>query len=154
VRVLKHSEPILLAGIPESTLLKFIAQYVGKPGDAKLEIGHGNNDSGAIGLDAISGATVTVIAENQVISRSAYEIGRQAGIFSTSNLPGDSRAHPTAWPLPGRLTPPPREKDILDCLARGDSNKLIARKLDLAESTVKIHVQNDLTIWLSRNSEV
>ena len=74
VRVLKHSEPILLAGIPESTLLKYIAQYIGKRGDAKLEIGSG-------GLDAISGATVTVIAENQVISRSAYEIGRQVGIF-------------------------------------------------------------------------
>ncbi|PWF41771.1 response regulator [Massilia glaciei] len=38
----------------------------------------------------------------------------------------------------------PREKGILDCLARGESNKLIARKLDLAESTVKIHVQNVL----------
>lgn len=41
-----------------------------------------------------------------------------------------------------RLTP--REKDILECLALGESNKLIARKLDLAESTVKIHVQNVL----------
>ncbi len=41
-----------------------------------------------------------------------------------------------------RLTP--REKDILACLALGESNKFIARKLDLAESTVKIHVQNVL----------
>jgi len=38
----------------------------------------------------------------------------------------------------------PREKDILACLARGESNKSIARNLDLAESTVKIHVQNVL----------
>ncbi|MDM5181364.1 response regulator [Massilia sp. DJPM01] len=38
----------------------------------------------------------------------------------------------------------PREKEILDCLARGESNKAIARNLDLAESTVKIHVQNVL----------
>jgi two-component system nitrate/nitrite response regulator NarL len=38
----------------------------------------------------------------------------------------------------------PREKEILACLARGESNKLIARSLDLAESTVKIHVQNVL----------
>lgn len=38
----------------------------------------------------------------------------------------------------------PREKEILACLARGDSNKTIARALDLAESTVKIHVQNVL----------
>lgn len=38
----------------------------------------------------------------------------------------------------------PREKDILACLARGESNKLIARTLDVADSTVKIHVQNIL----------
>ncbi|CAL61811.1 nitrate/nitrite response regulator protein [Herminiimonas arsenicoxydans] len=38
----------------------------------------------------------------------------------------------------------PRERDILACLARGESNKLIARTLDVADSTVKIHVQNIL----------
>jgi two-component system nitrate/nitrite response regulator NarL len=38
----------------------------------------------------------------------------------------------------------PREREILACLARGASNKEIARDLDLAESTVKIHVQNIL----------
>ena len=38
----------------------------------------------------------------------------------------------------------PREREILACLARGASNKEIARELALAESTVKIHVQNIL----------
>ncbi|CAI09715.1 response regulator [Aromatoleum aromaticum] len=38
----------------------------------------------------------------------------------------------------------PREREILAFLARGQSNKEIARKLELAESTVKIHVQNVL----------
>lgn len=47
----------------------------------------------------------------------------------------------------------PREKEIIDCLSRGESNKGIARTLDLAESTVKIHVQNVLK-KLNLNSRV
>jgi two-component system, NarL family, nitrate/nitrite response regulator NarL len=38
----------------------------------------------------------------------------------------------------------PREREIIAMLARGVSNKEIARALDLAESTVKIHVQGIL----------
>ena len=38
----------------------------------------------------------------------------------------------------------PREREILTLLAAGASNKAIARELDLAESTVKIHVQSIL----------
>ncbi|ASP17781.1 response regulator [Neisseria sp. 23W00296] len=37
-----------------------------------------------------------------------------------------------------------RELDVLGCLAAGHSNKIIARNLDLAESTVKVYVQNIL----------
>lgn len=35
-----------------------------------------------------------------------------------------------------------REREILVLIARGDSNKLIARELDIAETTVKVHVQH------------
>jgi len=38
----------------------------------------------------------------------------------------------------------PREREILAYLARGASNKEIARDLDVSESTVKIHVQHIL----------
>ena len=38
----------------------------------------------------------------------------------------------------------PRELEILGYLAAGHSNKVIARRLDLAESTIKVHVQNIL----------
>ncbi|MDD5242248.1 MAG: response regulator transcription factor [Sulfuricella sp.] len=38
----------------------------------------------------------------------------------------------------------PREKEIITLLARGASNKEVARTLNVAESTVKIHVQNIL----------
>jgi two-component system nitrate/nitrite response regulator NarL len=38
----------------------------------------------------------------------------------------------------------PRERDILRGIARGASNKEIARDLGIAETTVKIHVQHVL----------
>ena len=38
----------------------------------------------------------------------------------------------------------PREQEVLQQIARGASNKEIARTLDIAETTVKIHVQNIL----------
>lgn len=38
----------------------------------------------------------------------------------------------------------PRETEILRCIARGASNKVIARELHIAETTVKIHVQHIL----------
>jgi two-component system nitrate/nitrite response regulator NarL len=47
----------------------------------------------------------------------------------------------------------PREREIVQRLAKGSSNKEIARDLDLAESTVKIHVQHILR-KLGLNSRV
>jgi two-component system nitrate/nitrite response regulator NarL len=49
-------------------------------------------------------------------------------------------------PLVSNLAPPdrnlsPREIEILECLRHGQSNKVIARSLDIAEGTVKVHVK-------------
>ena len=60
---------------------------------------------------------------------------------ATAAAPGP--AEPPAAPTPlSSLSP--RELDILRCIAAGDSNKEIARKLLIAETTVKIHVQHIL----------
>jgi two-component system nitrate/nitrite response regulator NarL len=37
-----------------------------------------------------------------------------------------------------------RESEILKLLARGYSNKVIARELDIAEGTIKVHVKHIL----------
>ncbi|NOK07292.1 response regulator transcription factor, partial [Myxococcus xanthus] len=52
--------------------------------------------------------------------------------------PGPAAAGEPAAPLS------PREEDVLREIARGASNKEIARALDIAETTVKIHVQHIL----------
>jgi NosR/NirI family nitrous oxide reductase transcriptional regulator len=82
VKVLKHSEPILLLGIPESALLKFNNQYLGKSVAQNIEVGQSRPDENILGLDAISGATVTVIAQNQVMMTSGTNIARQVGILA------------------------------------------------------------------------
>ena len=48
-----------------------------------------------------------------------------------------------AGSLMDQLTP--REREILDCLTRGRSNKAIAQELDISVDTVKLHVRNVLT---------
>ena len=81
VKVIKHSEPILLLGIPESALIDFNNQYVGKSVKDKIEVGQSRPGEDVLGVDAISGATVTVIAQNQVITQSGASVARQVGII-------------------------------------------------------------------------
>lgn len=55
----------------------------------------------------------------------------------------------SATPVPTEDTTPlsqlsAREREVLVLVARGDSNKVIARTLDIAETTVKVHVQHIL----------
>jgi two-component system nitrate/nitrite response regulator NarL len=49
-------------------------------------------------------------------------------------------ATPSGEPL-SKIDLSGREKEILGCLVSGHSNKVIARQLDIAEATVKIHVK-------------
>jgi two-component system nitrate/nitrite response regulator NarL len=61
-----------------------------------------------------------------------------------SALPPPRRARPEPPPSDPIHSLSPREREILGLIARGDSNKHIARALDIAETTVKIHVQHIL----------
>jgi DNA-binding NarL/FixJ family response regulator len=59
--------------------------------------------------------------------------------------PAAGRALPAAAPAPARTTPrelglTDRQADVLGCILQGLPNKLICRRLALAEGTVKIHV--------------
>ncbi len=96
VKVLKHSEPILLLGIPESALVKFNDQYLGKSVKDQIEVGPSRPDENVLGLDAISGATVTVVAQNQVMQLSGGAVARQVGIIEPT------RRDPARWLASGK----------------------------------------------------
>lgn len=75
--------------------------------------------------------------------------------FQSHGAPDVAPAAPSAPSAPAGATPTvagpsgftplsPREDDVLREITRGASNKEIARTLDIAETTVKIHVQHIL----------
>ncbi|NLY13868.1 MAG: regulatory protein NosR [Gammaproteobacteria bacterium] len=77
--VLKHEEPILLIGIPEQKLHDFAAKYQGIKVDQRVVIGRSKDES-AITIDAVSGATVTVMVVNEAIMRSAHRVAVSLGL--------------------------------------------------------------------------
>ncbi|NDY93592.1 NosR/NirI family protein [Ideonella livida] len=87
VKVLKHSEPILLLGIPEQALVDFNHQYLGRSVTDLIEVGPSRPEENILGVDAISGATVTVVAQNQVMQLSGQAVARQVGLVPATQRP-------------------------------------------------------------------
>jgi len=95
--------------------------------------------------DQLCQAIVRVLAGEPVISPEMMT--KFVAAFRTKPIvsPPAEALPPAAIPTP-RLdqTLSAREREILLLVAHGDSNKLIARQLDIAETTVKVHVQGIL----------
>ncbi len=78
-RVVYHSEPILLVGIPEQKLHDFVDEHVGVHVNDKVVVGGAGAD--AHNVDIVSGATVTVLAESQTILESARVLAEDVGVI-------------------------------------------------------------------------
>jgi NosR/NirI family nitrous oxide reductase transcriptional regulator len=84
-RVIHHSEPILLVGIPEYKLHDFTDQYTGLKADQRVTVG-GNTNERKVAVDGLSGATVTVMVVNEVIMRTAHRVGVELGLVEDSGV--------------------------------------------------------------------
>ncbi|HXH03467.1 MAG TPA: 4Fe-4S binding protein [Candidatus Competibacteraceae bacterium] len=82
-KVLEHHEPILLVGIPEQALSDFAGQYIGKSIADRIKVGAGHKE-GYVNVDAITGATVTVMVVNEAILRSARKVAISRGIMKSA----------------------------------------------------------------------
>jgi len=78
-RVVEHHEPILLAGVSEQQLKQFVDQYPGLSAFDEIHIG-GHTGSGKVGIDTISGASITVMVANASINRSAKRVAVSRGL--------------------------------------------------------------------------
>ncbi|WP_084798216.1 NosR/NirI family protein [Pleomorphomonas koreensis] len=73
VRLVKHSEPIVLVGIPEAKIKAVIEKYTGL--DLKREANGPAHD-----LDIVSGATVTIMVIDDSIRRAGLKAARALGL--------------------------------------------------------------------------
>ncbi|SDM32740.1 two component transcriptional regulator, LuxR family [Oryzisolibacter propanilivorax] len=71
-------------------------------------------------------------------------MGKLVAAFQAQGVPEAPVSAVAAAPEEGGTPLSPREEEVLREIARGASNKEIARALDIAETTVKIHVQHIL----------
>ncbi|WP_371170659.1 4Fe-4S binding protein [Aliiroseovarius sp. 2305UL8-7] len=79
VKLVKHSEPIVLIGIPNSKMVKLTEGYTGL--DLKAEAAAGGD---AHDLDIISGATVTIMVIDDSLVRSGIKVARALGLGGLS----------------------------------------------------------------------
>lgn len=75
VQLVKHSEPIVLIGIPDKKVKALVANYRGLDLVAEAESG-----GSAHKLDIISGATVTIMVIDDSIVRAGLKVARQLGL--------------------------------------------------------------------------
>ena len=78
--VLEHHEPILLIGIPEAKLHAFNAKYQGIKVKQRVVVGR-SGDPDAVTVDAVTGATVTVMVVNEVVMRAAHKVAVSLGLI-------------------------------------------------------------------------
>ena len=84
LKLVKHSEPILLTGIPIEKLLEAVAFYKGKNINDKINIGE--DLSGEIGVPIIAGATVTSLILHETILGTSRDVGRLFNFFNDTDI--------------------------------------------------------------------
>jgi DNA-binding NarL/FixJ family response regulator len=88
-------------------------------------------------------------ASNETLQEALHVVMKGGIYVPQMTMSGDAETAPESGPRPAPVTPraalaafklTPRQTDVLGLLLRGQSNKLIARELNLSVETVKDHV--------------
>jgi DNA-binding NarL/FixJ family response regulator len=95
-------------------------------------------------LNSGASAVIPAITSKLNIIEAALQIVRTGGVFAPADvlLSPRLKGGTDSGALQGGSSLTPRELSVLAQLRHGDANKVIASKLGMAESTVKVHVHN------------
>jgi len=101
--MLEHHEPIVLIGIPEQKVHDFNANYSGIHVDQRVVVGR-SSDKSAVTVDAVTGATVTVMVINEIVMRAAHTVAVDLGLVEAGATARPKPAlvredvfQPTSW---------------------------------------------------------
>jgi NosR/NirI family transcriptional regulator, nitrous oxide reductase regulator len=102
--IVQHEEPILAVGIGEDRLRAFTDQYRGKHVLDRIAIGA--ERPGHVAIDTISGATITVMVQNQTVMLAARLVAESRGLAPPVGIPAPTAPAATHNPEAGRAQGP------------------------------------------------
>ena len=164
--IVQHEEPILAAGISEARLHAFTDQYRGKSVFDRVTIGAPRADH--VAVDAISGATITVMVQNATVMQAARRVAESRGLTPViaaaraAELPALAATSPgTAAPTPAAPPPamtPPRPGATTLAQATPEEPLWVeiwrSRKVEIALLVVGLAVLAAILVfqdWLARH---
>ena len=128
VRLVEHSEPIVLIGIPDAKMRRLTEGYAGI--DLKAEAAEGGS---AHDLDIISGATVTVMVIDDSVIRAGLKVARALGL---GGLAPEAAAGPARKPDMAR-------EEVLDWASLAGDGSVRALSLDLSQVNAAFEATGD-----------
>ena len=128
VRLVEHSEPIVLIGIPDAKMRRLTEGYAGI--DLKAEAAEGGS---AHDLDIVSGATVTVMVIDDSVIRAGLKVARALGL---GGLAPEAAAGPARKPDMAR-------EEVLDWASLAGDGSVRALSLDLSQVNAAFEATGD-----------
>ncbi len=95
--IAEHHEPILIIGVEDRDLARFLEQYRGRDIRAAARIQSADDDGTR--LDAVSGATISSLVMNDAVLRSARAVAAARGLLGDRKTMLDLSGYaPASWP--------------------------------------------------------
>jgi NosR/NirI family nitrous oxide reductase transcriptional regulator len=86
VDIIHHEEPILVIGISDEDLQRFISQFKGRKSTDRIRVG-ARGRPGYVGIDGITGATITTMVLASSVNKSVQRVANAYGIPRGSTQP-------------------------------------------------------------------